>query len=177
MRRDLVEIDVDGRRLELPGYPPPRSESHDGRLTTVVFTADGEQVAVAGDCHGGEGEKPPSCARSFVRLYRIADGGHLRDLRTPWRPGEEYEHRVRAMAFDERGERLAVLLTASWADCMWEGEYVRLLVYRLADGKRLVKRDLSSHDTTEAHTLSFHGDEVTAAWHGDGQPKRQAVRL
>jgi hypothetical protein len=177
VRPDAVEIDVDGRRLALPGYPAPRSEHHGARLTTVVFSPDREELAIAGDCRGAAGEDAPTCARAFVRVYRVADGSRVRDLKTPWPIGDEYERRVRAMAFDERGERLAVLLTASWADCMWEGERINLIVYRLADGKRLASRQLAADDTVDADALSFQGDEVHAAWRAGGQTKRQVVRL
>jgi hypothetical protein len=158
-----VEIDFDGRRMELAGYPPPRSKDHaQPRLTTVVFAPDGGQIAVAGECFGQSGvttPQVPSCARAFVRLYRAADGAHVRDLRMPWN-SVDMERRVLAMAFDEDAERLAVLVTSTWADCSWGGSESELLVYRVADGARLLRRDLSTPEITEVRELRFDADGV-----------------
>ena len=183
VRADAVELDVDGRRMELPGYPAPRSEHHARpRLTTVAFTPDGKQIAIAGDCYGESGtvdQKVPSCVPKFVRLYRVEDGAHVRDLRMPWRLETEMERRVLAMVFDEHAERLAVLVTTFWEDCSWAGDVVQLVVYRIADGARLMHRDLGTPDSADGvRDFRFDDDEVRLLLpRPNARPKLHVVRL
>jgi hypothetical protein len=182
MTGSALEIDLDGRRMHLPGYPAPRSNDHEWpRLTTVVFTPDGEQVAIAGSCFGLSGAADPvvpSCVPRFVRLYRIEDGAHVRDLRTPWHVGTEDARQVLAMRFDRRGERLAVLMESAWSDCSWSGLDVELIVYRLADGARLLRRELGTPGADEVREMRFEDDQVRlrlAAPHG--RSKLHIVKL
>jgi len=183
VRADAVEIDVDGRRLTLPGYPAPRSKDHArARLTRVALTPDREQVAIAGECPGqsgmGEETRVPSCASAFVRLYRLEDGAHVLDLKTPWEIETEDDRRVLAMAFDAEGERLAVLIMASWSDCSWEGDANELLVFRVADGVRLIQRDLEAHYRDEMHSLEFFGDGLhLLSVDANGRTKRHVLHV
>lgn len=135
---DAVVIEDEGRQHELPGYPIPISRDHEApRLTTAVVAPDGKLVAIAGACFGasGAGDSTPSCAPVFVRIYR-ADGAHVRDLEGRWEVTDDRREPL-AIAFDERTERLAILVHAFWSDCPGDGNYIELLVYRLADGARL----------------------------------------
>jgi hypothetical protein len=183
VRDDAVEIEAGGTRHQLPGYPPARSKDHQpGRLTTAVVAPDGQLVAVAGDCDGqsgmGDDNRIPSCVPTFVRLYRAADGAHVRDLKTPWEIETEDARRALTMAFDQRAERLAVLVRTSWSDCSWNGVAVQMLVYRLADGAQIADRVLAFEDDGGTRSLTFHEDEVhvlTAQPHG--RPKVRVVRL
>jgi hypothetical protein len=162
VRDDAVEMDVRGERFQLAGYPPPRSPHHGpSALTTAVVSADGEQIAIAGSCRGDSGSEflLPSCARKFVRIYQVIDGTHIRDLRVPWAVVDD-ERRVLAMAFDESGARLAVLVRAAWSDCSWEGAGVELVVYWVGDGTRLVREVLENNDEGGARRLTFERDEV-----------------
>jgi hypothetical protein len=159
---DAVEIEAGGARHELAGYPPPISREHQPpSLTTAVVTPDGRQVAVAGVCHGNSGSDPrvPSCARGFVRLYRVADGAHVRDLAVPWVREIDDERRLLAMAFDERADLLAVVVHAAWSDCSFGGTSVELVVYRLADGAWIAHRTLARNEA--ADTLVAGRLEVT----------------
>jgi hypothetical protein len=164
VRADALEIMVDGRRMDLAGYPAPRSEDHaPARLTTVVFTPDGKQIAIAGECFGQSGTADPavpSCVPVFVRLYRVEDGAHVRDLRTTWHVGTEDSRQVLAMRFDARGERLAVLMVSAWSDCSWSGQAVELVVYRLTDGARLLRRDLGTPEADDVREMRFDDDQV-----------------
>ena len=184
VRDDAVEIEAGGRRHELPGYPPPRSEDHrPARLTTAVVAPDGGLVAIAGECNGQSGvadARAPSCVPLFVRLYRVADGTHVRDLKMTWSPGDNDQRRPLAMAFDERAERLAVLVHTLWSDCSYDGAYLELFVYRLADGARIARRDLT--DLTAQYPdgpsrLTFHKDQVRVFTTHLGAPKVRVVRL
>ena len=182
VRDDSVEIEVDGRRHELPGYPPPRSRDHrPARLTTAVVAPDGGLIAIAGECSGSSGvsePRTPSCVPVFVRLYRVADGSHVRDLKMRWRHADNDERRPIAMAFDERAERLAVLVQATWSDCSWSGHYLELVVYSLADGAGIARRVFTTEHPGETHSLFFDEDEVhllTTSAHA--YPKTRVVRL
>jgi hypothetical protein len=182
VRRHSVEIDVDGRRLELEGYPDPRSADHSvARLTKVALTPDREQIAIAGECPGSSGvaePRVPSCVPVFVRLYRLTDGAHLRDLKTPWHVGTEDERRVLAMAFDSLGERLAVLMMSSWSDCSWGGDDIELVVYRVADGKRLTRRDLETPHRGEMHSIDFFGNGLhIVSVDANGRTKRRVLHV
>jgi hypothetical protein len=162
IRDDAVDIDVRGERIQLAGYPPPRSGHHGpSALTTAVVSADGEQIAIAGSCWGDSGSefRLPSCAPKFVRIYQVIDGMHIRDLRVPWGITDD-ERRVLAMAFDESGARLAVLVRAAWSDCSWAGAGVELIVYWVGDGTRLVRRVLEINDEGGARHMTFELDEV-----------------
>jgi hypothetical protein len=118
----------------------------------------------------------PSCLAVFVRLYTVADGAPSGDLKMPW-ASDDYDRRALAMAFDHRAERLAVLVRTTWFDCMWEGDYVELFVYRLADGARIARR-LIARDTAETHSLSFDDDEVRVlSARAHAYPKTRVVRL
>jgi hypothetical protein len=183
VRDDAVEIEVNGRHHELPGYPPPRSTDHrPARLTTAVVAPDGGLVAIAGECSGASGvsePRAPSCVPVFVRLYRVADGSHVRDLKMRWRHADNDERRPLAMAFDERAERLAVLVLASWSDCSWSGHFLDLVVYRLADGARIARRVLTTEypDGTSS-SLRFHDDEVhVLTTRAHARPKTRVVQL
>jgi hypothetical protein len=167
VRDDAVAIAVGEERHELAGYPPPSSPKHKrGTLTTAVVAPQGDeqQVAIAGVCYGDSGSefRLPSCAREFVRIYRVEDGAHLRDLRVPWQTVDD-ERRLLAMAFDPTGDRLAVLVRASWADCSWEGAGIELIVYWLADGTQLLRRVLEINDEGGARRLTVSADEVRVA--------------
>lgn len=180
---DAVEIEVDGRHHELPGYPQMSWKSPwQSRLTSAVIAPDGEQVAIAGLCHSrgssdNDDDPPPACSRVFVRVYRTADGAHLRDLESPWGPAD-IEQRPLAIAFDAQGERLAVLVRAVWADCSWDGVTVALAVYRLTDGARIAHRALARTDKGGTRSLSFHENEVhVVTTHAHGRAKLRVVRL
>ena len=182
VRDDAVVIEAGGQRRELAGYPPPRLPNHrHSRLTTALVAPDGDLVAIAGECfneYGAADPHPPSCAPVFVRLYRVADGGHVRDLRMRWRHADNDLRRPLAMAFDARAERLAVLVQTSWSDCMWAGDDFELLVYRLADGARVAHRIIRTALTESARDVTFHEDElhvVTAR--GNSRPRIRVVRL
>jgi len=162
IRDDAVAIDVRGERFDLAGYPAPRSPHHlPGTLTTAVVSPDGEQIAIAGICRGDSGSEflLPICARKFVRIYQVIDGTHVRDLRLPWGTTDD-ERRLLAMAFDDSGERLAVLVRAAWSDCSWNGAGVELIVYWVGDGTRLFRRVLENDDLGGARRLTIAGDEV-----------------
>jgi hypothetical protein len=162
IRDDAVEMDVRGERFRLAGYPAPSVPRHEpGALTTAVVSADGEQIAIAGICRGDSGSefRLPSCARKFVRIYQVIDGTHIQDLRVPWAVVDD-ERRVLAMAFDDTGARLAVLVGTAWSDCSWEGAGVELVVYWVGDGTRLVRRVLENNDEGGARRMTFVGDEV-----------------
>jgi hypothetical protein len=181
VRDDAVEIEAGGKRHELPGYPPPRSKDHKpGRLTTAVVSPDGKLVAVAGECPGTSGvtvPRAPSCVPVFVRLYGVGDGAPAGDLKMLW-DGDNDRRRALAMVFDQRAERLAVLVRTSWSDCMWDGDNVELFVYRLADGARIARRLIATRDTGATHSLVFDEDEVhllTTSAHA--YPKTRVVRL
>ena len=178
IRDDAVEIEAGGKRHELPGYPPARSEDHEkGRLTTAVVSPDGRLVAVAGECPGPNSEVKPSCLPVFVRLYTVGDGAPAGDLKMPWASDDD-DRRALAMAFDHRAERLAVLVRRSWFDCMWEGDKVELFVYRLADGARIARRLLATSDKGATHSLSFDDDEVRVlTTRAHAYPKTRVVRL
>jgi hypothetical protein len=152
-----VEIEAGGARHRLRGYPPPLSRNHRApRITTAVVAPDGRQVAIAGVCFGSSGtdQLVPSCAPRFVRLY-AAGGARVRDLALPWEREIDDEGRLLAMAFDERAERLAVLVRALWSDCSFEGARVELVVYRLSDGARLEDRVVTYEDTGGRRSLAF----------------------
>jgi len=177
--KNAAVIEVGGRRHELAGYPPPSSVLHPTpALTTAVVSPDGRLVAIAGDCHGPSDEGSiPSCARVFVRVYRVTDGSHVRDLKTRWNPGDDLRQPL-AIAFDERAERLAVVIRAAWADCMWEGDTVELFVYQLADGARLARRILANDEQNGTRSLAFVDDAVRVTTvYGHGRPKVSLVRL
>jgi len=74
VREEAVEINANGNRFDLPGYPPPSTDHEPATLTTAVVSPDGEQVAIAGICHGNPGSGRPTCARTFVRIYQALDG-------------------------------------------------------------------------------------------------------
>jgi hypothetical protein len=175
-----AELFVGDRRSWLPGYPFPRKDHTLPLLTMGVVAPGGDLIALAGMCYGESGvaePQVPSCAPTFVRLYRADDGAHVRDLRVPWRLVDD-NRRVLAMAFDASGERLAVLLEASWSDCSWEGDGIELVVYRLSDGARLAHRDLEAHATGARNEVRFHDDEVRVTLgQADGRPKLRVVRL
>ena len=182
VRDDAVEMEVNGRRHDLPGYPPPRSRNHrPARLTTAVVAPEGGLIAIAGECSGSSGAsepRTPSCVPVFVRLYRVADGSHVRDLKMRWRQADNDERRPLAMAFDERAERLAVLVRTSWEDCMWAGDNVELFVYRLSDGARIAQRLMATGDAGDTHSLSFEDDEVrVVTTRAHAYPKTRVVRL
>ena len=178
VRDDAVEIEAGGKRHELPGYPPPRAEDHEkGRLTTAVVSPDGKLVAVAGECPGTSSQVRPSCLPVFVRLYTVGDGAPAGDLKMPWASDDD-DRRALAMAFDQRAERLAVLVRTSWFDCMWEGDNVELFVYRLADGTRIARRLLATRDRGDTHSLSFDDNEVRVfTTRPNAYPKTRVVRL
>jgi hypothetical protein len=181
VQADAVEIEAGGRWHRLPGYPPRRSKNHEpARLTTAVIAPTGDLVAIAGDCYGSSGTdaSTPSCVPVFVRLYRAADGSHVRDIRMIWRHGDNDRRRPLAIAFDARAERLAVLVQTSWTDCSYAGEYLEVFAYRVADGARLAHRFLEAEDTGGAHTLSFHDDKVqVVTTRDDRRPRTESVRL
>ena len=181
VRDDAVEIEAGGEHHELPGYPPPNSKDHrKGHLTTAVVSPNGKLVAVAGECPGASGvvtPRAPSCVPVFVRLYGVADGAPAGDLKMDWE-GDNDWRRARAMAFDRRGERLAVLVHTLWSDCMWDGDRIELFVYRLADGARIARRLLATTDTGGTHSVRFHDDQVhVLTTHAHGRPKTRVVRL
>ncbi len=182
VRDDAVVIEAGGQRHELPGYPPPASpDLRPGRLTTALVAPGADLIAVAGECPGESGisePRPPSCAPVFVRLYRVADGSHVRDLKLRWRDTDIDRRHSVALAFDERAERLAVLMQTSWSDCMWDGDYAELLVYRLADGARVARRVFGSEESEEARDVHFQGDEVHVLTTGQrGRPKHHVIPL
>ena len=159
VRDEAVEINVNGDRFDLPGYPPPSSPDHEqGRLTTAVASVEGEQVAIAGICPGNPGTRRPSCARKFVRIYQAADGAHVRDLKMPW--ADDDERRVLAMSYDGSGDRLAVLVRTAWSDCMWEGARIELFVYWVPDGTQVLHRVLDKDDKGGKRQLTVVGDEI-----------------
>ena len=159
VREDAVEINANGDRFDLPGYPPPSAPGHEpATLTTAVVSPDGEQVAIAGICHGGSDR--PSCARKFVRIYQALDGAHLRDLKTPWVKDTDDERRVLAMAYNEASDRLAVLVRIVTSDCMWIHASVELTVYWVADGTPLMRRVLEKDDKGGKRQLTVVGDEI-----------------
>lgn len=162
VRDDAVEIDVEGQRYELPGYPPPSSPQHGpSTLTTALVEPLRDEIAIAGICRGDSGSefRLPSCARKFVRIYQVVDGTHAMDLKMPWGITDD-ERRVLAMQFDDSGGRLAVLVRAAWSDCMWEGATVELVVYSVLDGTRILRRVLEKNDKGGVRHLTFEGDEV-----------------
>ena len=175
VREEAVEINANGNRFDLPGYPPPSTDHEPATLTTAVLSPDGEQVAIAGICHGNPGSGRPSCARTFVRIYQALDGAHVRDLKVPWVKDTDYERRVLAMAYDESSERLAVLVRATWADCDWEGARIELNVYWVPNGTQLLRRVLQNEDKGGKRQLTIVGDEIrvfTTRPHG-----KQKVRV
>ena len=181
VNHEFAELVVDGRRFLFPGYPHPRSKDHTTPFLTAGVVAPGaDLVAIAGICYGYSGvttPRVPSCARTFVRLYRVDDGTHVRDLRMPWENVDD-SRRVTAMAFDARAERLAVLVHASWSDCSWGGDEMELVVYRLADGARLVRRGVADRETSAPNEVFFQGDEVhVTLGQADGSAKVRTVRL
>jgi hypothetical protein len=161
VREDAVEIDAGGVRHQLRGYPPMREPSSrdPDRLTAAVIAATGELAAIGGDCHHGPGTAAPACTRVFVRVYRVADGAHVRDLAVPWAE-DTARRRLLALAFDERAERVAALVTTWWTDCDWEGDVVELFVFRVSDGARITRRTLATKDTGGTRTLTFLEHEV-----------------
>ena len=180
VRDDAVAIEVGGARHELPGYPRSRSDHLPGRLTTAVISPDGELVAVTGECHGESGvvkPRTPSCVPVFVRLYWVEDGTLAGDLRTGW-DADNDRRLALALAFDDRAERLAVLVRTTWSDCMWDGDNIELFVYRVADGARIAHRVLATSDTGGTRSLSFHDDQVhVLTTRAHGRPKTRVVRL
>jgi len=162
VRDDAVEMDVPGGRFRLAGYPPPSTPHHEpGVLTTAMVSPDGEQIAIAGICPGDSGSefRLPSCARKFVRIYQVIDGTHIRDIRIPWAVVDD-ERRVLAMAFDESGTRLAVLVRAAYSDCSWSGAGVELVVYWVGDGTRLFRDVLEINDEGGVRRITISGGEV-----------------
>jgi hypothetical protein len=178
VRDDAVVIEAAGRRHELPGYPSPRKDHRQGYMTAAVIAPDDDLVAIAGECPGESGVTTPvtpSCARVFVRVYRVGDGAHIRDLQTRWQSDND-RRRPLAMAFDASADRLAVLVRESWSDCMWAGDRLDLSVYRLSDGRRVAHRSLEEEDdTSDIHSLTFRDDEVQVRTAG-GQT-RMTVRV
>jgi hypothetical protein len=180
VREDAIEIEAGGERHVLPGYPPPRSADHKwARLTTAVVAPDGRRVAIAGVCYGQSGmggqDGTPSCAPTFVRVYQVADGSHLRDLNVRWVDDDVIE--TLALTFDQRAERLAVVVRRTWSDCMSEDQAIELYVYRLADGARLAHSVLAD-DPAATRSLTFHEGEVhVLTGHAHARPKVRVVRL
>ena len=162
IRDDAVEMAVRGERFRLAGYPAPRTPRHDpGTINTAVVSEDGAQIAIAGICRGDSGSefRLPSCARKFVRIYQVIDGTHIRDLRVPWAVVDD-ERRVLAMAFDQSGERLAVLVRAARSDCSWSGAGVELVVYWVGDGTRLFRQVVENNDEGGVRRITITDDEV-----------------
>ena len=162
VRGDAVEMNVRGERYELAGYPPPSTPRHDpGTINTAVVSEDGAQIAIAGICRGDSGSefRLPSCARKFVRIYQVIDGTHIRDLRVPWAVVDD-ERRVLAMAFDQSGERLAVLVRAARSDCSWSGAGVELVVYWVGDGTRLFRQVVENNDEGGVRRITIIDDDV-----------------
>lgn len=180
IRDDAVDIEVRGERFQLAGYPPPRSQHHGpSALTTAVVSADGGQIAIAGTCRGDSGSefRLPTCAPKFVRIYQVIDGKHIQDLRVPWAVVDD-ERRVLAMAFDESGSRLAVLVRAARSDCSWEGAGVELVVYWVGDGTRLFRHVVEINDEGGARRLTIEGDQVRiVTTRPDRKPKVRLVGL
>jgi hypothetical protein len=157
VREDGVEIDVRGERHLLPRYPWPADR---GKIAIAAEEPSGEEIAIAENCHAeDDSDHPPRCAQKFVRIYRVLDGAHVRDLRMPWGIMDG-ERRPLAMAFDGSGERLAVLVRAAWSDCSWDGDQVELIVYSVGDGRRILRRVLEKNDRGGTRLLTVEGDEV-----------------
>ena len=167
-----------GQRHKLAGYPNPMVGGFpEVRVTTMVASPDGRYLALTGICEEAE-PRVPTCARTFVRLYRAADGAHVRDLPVPWDRDSQDGAEAKAIVFDERGARLAVVVRAPWGACPDTGTNVELVVYDVADGARLERRLIANDEVGEVQRLALSGDRVELRMtDGDGRPSSRVIRL
>ncbi|UJR78305.1 hypothetical protein [Sandaracinus amylolyticus] len=174
--------------IEVPGYPPPRPDGSVGtgarhrraRLTHAVLDRSGTLVAIAGACFGTSGVTvpvTPSCAPSFVRIHRVADGALVRELAIPW-PVVADETSVLAMSFDPDARRIAVLTRVRWSDCSALGTELHLAVLRIDDGALLSERTLWRRGAGGDHAITLRGDELewTTRWGARSRARTISLR-
>ena len=175
-----VVVNVAGRTIDAPEYPPRISRYHaPARLTIAAVDPSGRFVAVAGRCAGYSGVTPvrvPSCAAVFVRVLRAADGAVVRELTLPWSEVTD-EQRTLALAFSTDGSLLAAYTRMAWSDCSYGGAGGELHVWRVADGAHLEQRSLSRSGTWRDYELKLSRTHATVRARYRGRVHERRVRL
>src|SRR5688572_22954044 len=94
-----------------------------GRYERAVWSPDSRRVALAGRCNGYSGvtsPPTPKCSRDFVRIVDVAHPETAFSLSVRWTLTAD-EIRVESLAFDDTGDRLAIITVEEWSDCSYEG--------------------------------------------------------